>query len=56
MSYVYVRNYNEPTGSAASYTVGFYDPDGEWVPETDHGTVNEAASRVHWLNGGSSAE
>lgn len=34
------------------YTVGFYDPSGKWHPESDHGTRAEAASRVHYLNGG----
>jgi hypothetical protein len=34
------------------YTVGFYKPDGTWVPESDHPTMAEAAARVHFLNGG----
>ena len=34
------------------YTVGFYDPKGEWQPESDHGTKEDAAARVHYLNGG----
>ena len=34
------------------YVVGFYDPAGKWVPETDWNTADEAAMRVHWLNGG----
>ena len=34
------------------YTVGFFKPDGEWNPESDHETENAAALRVHWLNGG----
>lgn len=34
------------------YTVGFYDPDGEWHPESDHDLAHEAAERVHYLNGG----
>lgn len=34
------------------YTVGFYDPDGEWHPESDHTLAHEAAARVHYLNGG----
>ena len=33
------------------WTVGFYRPDGTWEPESDHGTRDEAAERVHWLNG-----
>ena len=34
------------------WTVGFYDPHGNWCPETDHVSRDEAARRVHWLNGG----
>jgi len=34
------------------WTVGFYDPKGGWVPESDHRDKEDAARRVHWLNGG----
>lgn len=34
------------------WTVGFYGPDGRWEPESDHGSTEEAAGRVHYLNGG----
>jgi len=34
------------------WTTGFYDPSGTWHPERDCQTEDEAASRVHWLNGG----
>lgn len=34
------------------WTVGYYTPDREWVPESDWPTQEEAANRVHWLNGG----
>ena len=34
------------------YTVGFYDPSGRWQPESDHRSKDEAAARVHYLNGG----
>ncbi len=37
------------------YTVGFYDPQGKWHPESDHDTRQEAAERCHWLNGGKDA-
>ena len=46
MSYVYIRT--EP----ALWTVGFYAPDGTWQSESDHGSSEEAARRVAWLNGG----
>ncbi len=34
------------------YTVGFYKPDGTWEPESDWCEKEEAAERVHYLNGG----
>lgn len=34
------------------FTVGFYKPDGKFEPESDHGKREEAAARVHYLNGG----
>ena len=43
--YVYIRS--EP----GLWTVGFYTPKGEWVPESDHPSAEAAAERVHWLNG-----
>lgn len=44
--YVYVQS--EPR----LWTVGFYDPQGKWHPESDHASSDKAAERVHWLNGG----
>lgn len=34
------------------WTVGFYGPDGKWHPDSDHTSSEDAARRVHWLNGG----
>ena len=34
------------------FTVGFYDPNGKWRPDSDHNNREEAAARVHFLNGG----
>lgn len=45
-SYVYIQS------EACLWTVGFYDPEGKWQSESDHGTPEEAAERVAWLNGG----
>ncbi len=45
--YVYINS--EP----GLWTVGFYSPDGEWHPDSDHNNINEAAERVAWLNGNS---
>lgn len=33
------------------FTVGFYDPNGKWHPDSDHTDREEAAKRVSWLNG-----
>jgi len=43
--WVYVRS--EP----GLYTVGFYDPDGNWHTDSDHADKESAAARVHYLNG-----
>ncbi len=45
--YVYISRAEEPY-----YTVGFYDPNGEFHPEYDCNDSEEAAKRVAWLNGG----
>jgi hypothetical protein len=34
------------------WTVGFYNPDGIWISESDHDSKVAAAERVHYLNGG----
>lgn len=36
------------------WTVGFYAPNGQWHPQSDHTSEEEAARRVAWLNGGNS--
>jgi hypothetical protein len=50
MSYVYEQS--EPR----LWTVGFYDPKGEWHPDSDHGSSENAVKRVAWLNGSGMAE
>ena len=50
MSYVYIRS--EPQ----LWTVGFYTPDGAWETESNHDSKEEAAERVHWLNGGKASK
>jgi hypothetical protein len=41
---------------ADRFEVGYYNPDREWVPDTSgdqyYCTAEEAAAKVHWLNGG----
>lgn len=49
--YLYIRSERHV------YTVGCYKPDSinggeKWEPESDHGTAEEAATRVNYLNGG----
>ena len=50
MSYVYWQS--EP----GLWTVGYYSPDGERHPESDHSSKEDAAARVHYLNGGNEPE
>lgn len=45
---MWVYKKTEPT----LYTVGYYDPSGEWHPEGDYPSKDAAAQRVHFLNGG----
>ena len=33
------------------WTVGFFDPDGKWHTDSDHGDRENAARRVAYLNG-----
>ena len=49
-NYVYIESEHNSEGSL--YTVGFYDPSGKWIPESDHDSREKAAERVHYLNGG----
>ena len=44
-AYVYIKS------ETNLWTVGFYDPSGKWIPEKDCDTKEEAADRVHYLNG-----
>ena len=44
--YVYIES--EP----GLYTVGFYNPSGKWIPESDRDTIEKAAERCNYLNGG----
>ena len=46
MSWIYIES------QRGLWTVGFYGPDGKFVPESDHETTTDAATRVHYLNGG----
>jgi hypothetical protein len=47
--YIYIQT--EPR----LWTVGFYNPAGDFVSESDHGTSEGAADRTAWLNGGINA-
>lgn len=46
MRYVHVKS------DTNLWTVGFYDPDGKWHPESDHSYEIDATDRVAELNGG----
>lgn len=45
---MYVYKQTEPS----LWTVGYYDPTGKWMPESDHATEGQASGRVIQLNGG----
>ncbi len=51
--YVYIQSEisGEDDCIADTWTVGFYDPNGVWVPESDYETRGDAAKRVAYLNG-----
>lgn len=44
--YIYIET--EP----GLWTVGHYDPTGKFIPESDWPAMDDAANRVHYLNGG----
>lgn len=48
MMWVYITN----TDGHGCITVGFYDPQGEFHGDTDHDSIESAAARCHYLNGG----
>jgi hypothetical protein len=45
-SYLYIKSAN------GLYTVGFYRPDGSWEAESDFESIEQAAARINYLNGG----
>jgi hypothetical protein len=49
---MYVYLHSEPN----LFTVGSYDPKGNWIPDCDFSTREEARQRVHYLNGGGDFE
>lgn len=38
------------------WTVGFYDPSGEWHSDSDWQSKKAAGDRVHYLNGGTKGD
>lgn len=55
--WVYISNDPSPFDhNGVLYTVGFYDPEGEFHPDSDHESRDSAAARVHYLNGGITAK
>lgn len=45
--WVYVKSKSE-----ALWTVGHYDPKGEWHPQSDHDDEDDARRECNFLNGG----
>lgn len=59
MSYVYIeteRWTDEDGVKRHLYTVGFYKPEGQFEAESDYDNKDEAAERVHYLNGGAGGQ
>lgn len=52
----YVYLHTEHSSEHDLYTVGFYDPNGKWVPESDWSERKEAGDRASYLNGSSKPE
>lgn len=50
--WIYLTN----TDGYGCITVGFYDPNGDFQGDSDHTSVESAAERVHYLNGGVSKD
>lgn len=48
--WIYIWTENSITNHL--WTVGFYDPEGKFHPESDHSVQESAVARVHYLNGG----
>lgn len=51
-AWLYKQTERPESGFPGLWTVGFYDPDGTWHPESDHNDPEQAAARVRWLSGG----
>ena len=47
----WVYQLTESSATHKLYTVGFYDPSGNWHSESDWNYKNEAADRCAFLNG-----
>lgn len=47
--WVYIQTESGSYGDL--FTVGFYDPEGAFQPDSDHKTREDAAKRVAYLNG-----
>lgn len=53
-NYVYIESQrwqDENYYTHVLYTVGFYAPDGKFIPESDHNAADAAAARAAYLNG-----
>lgn len=51
MTWVTTRNWIYLKSEATKYSVGFFDPEGQWHADSDYPSKEEAAARVRWLNG-----
>lgn len=54
--YIQTERWTDEDGTPHSlFTVGFYDPNGRFQPDSDHSRREDAARRCNFLNGGREA-
>ncbi len=49
---MYVIRETDSSAELRLWTVGYYDPDGDWEAHSDHHTLKEAEQKCSYLNGG----
>jgi hypothetical protein len=55
--YIQTESYTDEDGTVyENFSVGFYDPDGVFESDSDHGDRSYARARVNYLNGGDGDE
>lgn len=51
MYFTFYKTHDKDKGDVDDlYTVGYYDENGKWIPESDHYSLNTAILRVDYIN------